>query len=98
MPMQSDRLPADVTADDDVATDDGARVCLFSSGRRLGCAAREADDPSGDEQLVTILDRFHDTVFSPRVELTQSDLNSLDGRPQRIGADAAIKGMLGDGP
>jgi hypothetical protein len=41
------------------------------------------------------LEAFHVAAFSPKVSLTQSDLKSLDGSPVRVGADQAMKKLLG---
>ena len=52
---------------------------------------KEADD----DPLAASIDRFHDQVFAPRIELTQSDINSLDGRAVRGDAKGAIDALLG---
>lgn len=78
--------------------EDGLEVCLYSAhGSRLHCAqvtAKEADRADGDDALAyAACDAWHDHVLSPKVELTQSDLNSLDGRPQRVSAQEALKSL-----
>jgi hypothetical protein len=66
----------------------GADVCLLDEhGSQLACASGEDADHA--------LDAFHLAAFAPKVSLTQSDLKSLDGSPVRIGADKALKGLLG---
>ena len=63
-------------------------ICLRDdAGAQLTCA-------SGADATAA-LDAFHDAAFSPKVSLTQSDLRSLDGSPVRVGADEALKAVLG---
>ena len=50
---------------------------------------KQVFDPVGDS-----LDAFHVEAFSPKVTLTQSDLNSLDGSPVRVGADEVVKKVM----
>lgn len=69
---------------------DGKKVeiCLRDDlGTQLACANAEG--------ATAALDAFHDAAFSPRISLTQSDLRSLDGSPVRVGADTALKNLLG---
>ncbi|MFZ5443074.1 MAG: tetratricopeptide repeat protein [Myxococcota bacterium] len=64
-------------------------VCLLdSNGGQLACASGEGASKA--------LDAFHAAAFAPKVSLTQSDLKSLDGSPVRVGADQALKGLLGN--
>jgi tetratricopeptide (TPR) repeat protein len=60
---------------------DGARICLFGrTGAAWGCgeAETERDETAvGYEQR--IVDAFHAEIFSPRVDLSRIDINSLDG-------------------
>lgn len=63
-------------------------LCLLDDNRsQLACASGEGADKA--------LEAFHVAAFSPRVSLTQSDLKSLDGSPVRVGADQAMKKLLG---
>lgn len=63
-------------------------ICLRDElGTQLACATAEG--------ATAALDAFHDAAFSPRISLTQSDLRSLDGSPVRVGADTALKNLLG---
>jgi tetratricopeptide (TPR) repeat protein len=60
---------------------DGARVCLFGrTGAVWGCSEVELDE---DETVASVarrvLDSFHDVIFSPRIDLSRIDINSLDG-------------------
>lgn len=81
---------------------EGINVCLNSArGTRIHCAEVKASEanPSVDGLNALALaacDAFHDKVLSPRVELTQIDINSLDGRPQRVSASEALKGLVGE--
>lgn len=54
-------------------------------------------DPAEREEQTVLLaaDRFHDKVFAPKVELTQADINSLDGSAVRADADHVLKDILG---
>jgi tetratricopeptide (TPR) repeat protein len=63
-------------------------ACLLDdNGAQLACAS--GDDPD------KAIEAFNGAAFSPKVSLTQSDLRSLDGSPVRVGADKALKGLLG---
>jgi tetratricopeptide (TPR) repeat protein len=63
-------------------------VCLLDQNdAQLACASGEGASKA--------LDAFHAAAFAPKVSLTQSDLKSLDGSPVRVGADQALKGLLG---
>ena len=77
--------------------DDGTapRICL--EGQKLYGCTRSAspDEEADDDPLAASIDRFHDQVFAPRIELTQSDINSLDGRAVRGDAKGAIDALLG---
>ena len=48
-----------------------------------------------EERVAEALDAFHREVFSPRVDLTQWDINSLDGSAVRGDADDVLRGVLG---
>ncbi|MFO0595346.1 MAG: hypothetical protein U0228_08580 [Myxococcaceae bacterium] len=66
----------------------GADLCLLDdSGSQLACAGGDDADKA--------LGAFAAAAFSPRISLTQSDLRSLDGSPVRVGADQALKKLLG---
>ncbi|PJB44801.1 MAG: hypothetical protein CO108_08235 [Deltaproteobacteria bacterium CG_4_9_14_3_um_filter_63_12] len=92
--------------------DDKVSTCLLSAkGFNYGCSewSREAidkaaadddeDELDDDERWARGADAFHDTVFAPKVELTQADINTLDGRPSRVGAEEAVDKLLeGVGP
>ena len=85
------------------------RLCLEArGGRRLACTvasprghkkdseARAFKEARTDEQRAALaLDRFHIKVFAPRIDLTQRDINSLDGSAVRGDADEVLRGVLG---
>jgi tetratricopeptide (TPR) repeat protein len=63
-------------------------LCLRDdSGSQIACA-------TGDKATAA-LDAFHNAAFTPKLSLTESDLRSLDGSPVRVGADEALKKVLG---
>ena len=77
--------------------DDGVRLRVCLEGQKLyGCNRRRPPESETEsDPLAGTVDRFHDQVFSPRIELTQSDINSLDGRAVRGDAKGAIDALLG---
>ncbi len=79
------RIEADAT---------GGEVCLLgSSGSVLGCGetrARQQDSP--EDLAARLTDAFHRGAFAPRVDLSVSDVNSLDGS-NTVGRDA-LDGVL----
>lgn len=60
---------------------DGGRICLFGrTGAAWGCsAAAPEEDETADSYAQRIVDSFHAAIFSPRVDLSRIDINSLDG-------------------
>jgi len=60
---------------------DGARICLFGrTGTSWGCSEAELEeDETGESYAQRVVDSFHDVIFSPRVDLSRIDINSLDG-------------------
>ncbi len=77
-----------------------AQACLFDPrGSRLACAAaspRAGED--SDAFTRRLVEELHTAAFAPRLDLTQSDLRSLDGSPTAAGGRASEKilGVLGD--
>jgi tetratricopeptide (TPR) repeat protein len=74
-------------------------LCLTSSdGFKFGCRETRFEEgqtlPEGASKAGLALNAFVDEVFSPRVELTSTDIHSLDGSPVRQSADEALKGLL----
>jgi len=83
----------------------GRRVaCADPRAKRQKARARRGGrhsathDPSApttrEERVLEALDMFHRDVFSPRVDLTQWDINSLDGSAIKGDADDVLKGVL----
>lgn len=93
----SPRLDLDPAGPFEITITDGGEhitLCLLAAKRM--CATLEGDDlEAADDAIAEAIDRWHDEVFSPRIELTQSDINSLDGRAVRQGARDALDGLLG---
>ena len=60
---------------------DGAQICLFGrTGAAWGCSEAELEeDETGDSYAQRIVNSFHEEIFSPRVDLSRIDINSLDG-------------------
>ncbi len=70
------------------------RICLLGKdGFRYDCTDKtfEIEIPEMAEKAI---DGFEAQLFSPKVELTSSDINSLDGSPVRQSADKALKELL----
>jgi len=88
----SDEAPFKV----DVAFRDAElEICLFArDGFRFDCATQKVDK-AGDEDVTAACDAFHAALFSPKVELTSSDINSLDGSTVRVNAEQVLDGILG---
>lgn len=80
---------------------DVVRVCLSASdGFRFNCSETSATDekklaPFGGDVARAVAHDFHRTVLAPKVELTSSDINSLDGSPVRVNADRVLEGLVG---
>lgn len=74
------------------------QLCLLGvGGSQYAChvATEGLTGEDAEAGMVKALDAFHDAAFSPKLELTQTDINSLDGRAVRQSASDAIKGLLG---
>lgn len=73
------------------------RICLEGSGgRRYACSEKELPKQTEEAEKVALaIDAFHERVFSPKVDLTQRDINSLDGSAVRGDADLLLEGVLG---
>jgi tetratricopeptide (TPR) repeat protein len=73
------------------------------NGVQYVCVDPWAIDPEKSEEIPSdeaarrafAIERFSNELFSPRIELTQKDINSLDGRPTRAGAAEAVQEILG---
>jgi tetratricopeptide (TPR) repeat protein len=59
----------------------GSRICLFGrTGTAWGCSEENLEeDDTGQSYAQRVVDSFHQTIFSPRVDLSRIDINSLDG-------------------
>ncbi|MEM9192211.1 MAG: tetratricopeptide repeat protein [Myxococcota bacterium] len=59
----------------------GGQLCLeTNSGSVLSCTeVAPKPDESPDEMVRAAVDAFHEETFAPRVDLSQADINSLDG-------------------
>jgi tetratricopeptide (TPR) repeat protein len=59
----------------------GSRICLFGrTGTAWGCSKEHVEEgDTGESYAQRVVDSFHRTVFSPRVDLSRIDINSLDG-------------------
>jgi tetratricopeptide (TPR) repeat protein len=60
---------------------EASRICLFGrTGTAWGCSEADfEDDDTGRSYTQRVVDSFHETIFSPRVDLSRIDINSLDG-------------------
>jgi len=60
---------------------DEGRICLFGrTGAAWGCSeVALEEDETGASYAQRVVDSFHDAIFSPRVDLSRIDINSLDG-------------------
>lgn len=60
---------------------DGGRICLHGrTGVSWGCSEADfEEDETGRSHMQRIVDSFHEEIFSPRVDLSRIDINSLDG-------------------
>lgn len=60
---------------------DGGRICLLGrTGAAWGCGEAEpVEDETARSYRQRIVDAFHEEIFSPRVDLSRIDINSLDG-------------------
>ncbi|MGB5809798.1 MAG: tetratricopeptide repeat protein [Polyangiales bacterium] len=59
----------------------GGQACLFGrTGTSWGCSASDfEEDETGRSYVQRAVDSFHEVLFSPRVDLSRIDINSLDG-------------------
>ncbi len=74
--------------------DADASLCLATKdGFQFQCSDTELDE-AGDDDVEAAADAFHNAAFSPQVELTQGDINSLDGSTVRVNADRLLEGLI----
>jgi tetratricopeptide (TPR) repeat protein len=66
-----------------ITTGAGIRACLNRRHNALhGCAeVQREEDEEDDDFIVRASSAFHDLVMSPKLDLSQSDVRSLDGSP-----------------
>ncbi len=59
----------------------GGQACLFGrTGTSWGCSEVELEEnETGATYRQRVVDSFHQAIFSPRVDLSRIDINSLDG-------------------
>ncbi|MEY4578236.1 MAG: hypothetical protein RL701_2939, partial [Pseudomonadota bacterium] len=71
----------------------GSACLVGSDGSDIGCgkaSAKAGDD--ADALVAKLVDDFHDKLFAPRIDLGQSDINSLDGT--NLVRDDALKTLF----
>ncbi|MBK6849817.1 MAG: hypothetical protein IPG96_20545 [Proteobacteria bacterium] len=73
-------------------------VCLLAPrGRRIDCVQGRAPRDASDEAALTaLIDTFHRQAFAPKIDLTQQDINSLDGSACRGRAEDVLDQALGN--
>lgn len=63
----------------------GGRVCLLGGAERVfGCGEASVTNDADSVQTLAqrLVDAFHTDVFAPRVDMSQAEINSLDGSSQ----------------
>lgn len=75
------------------------QLCLSTTmGQRLACSSIDPKEYGGDSEkmpyLAEIMNNFYHQAFAPKVDMSQQDLNSLDGSPVQISADQALEKLL----
>ena len=60
---------------------DGSQICLFGrTGTSWGCSEVDLEEDETDRSYEQrVIDSFHAAIFSPRIDLSRIDINSLDG-------------------
>jgi tetratricopeptide (TPR) repeat protein len=77
------------------------RICLNGpQGRRYACSVTEGVKtlkklPDDAARVAQVIDDFHQKAFAPLIDLTQQDINSLDGSAVRGSADQLLEDVLG---
>ena len=75
-------------------TEEGQAVFICLTGaKRYGCTTLRSD--ASLEERFEALDDFHRKVFAPGIELTQSDMSTLDGRAVEGDAASVIDDLIG---
>ena len=60
---------------------EGGEICLFGrTGAAWGCGKADPEnEDTGLSYAQRIVNAFHAEIFSPRIDLSRIDINSLDG-------------------
>jgi hypothetical protein len=56
---------------------------------------RSSASADSERAMIAVIDAFHEQVFAPKIDLTQQDINSLDGSAVRGRADDVLEQVLG---
>ena len=73
---------------------EGQRVSMCLTGvKRYGCKSLRLGTKAQDQY--NVIDDFHRKVFAPGIELTQSDMSTLDGRAVEGDAESVIEDLIG---
>jgi tetratricopeptide (TPR) repeat protein len=76
---------------------EGLRMCLYRQRDALhGCAQAKKFPESQEETVAQASRSFHEMLMSPKLDLTQSDIRSLDGSPTTGRARRDIDTLLND--
>ncbi|MFH1131144.1 MAG: hypothetical protein V1754_07400 [Pseudomonadota bacterium] len=82
-----------------VRKDNYMQTCLSGiRGHQYACtltALNGSTKLSPDELTAKIIDEFCEQVFAPKIDLTQQDINSLDGSAVRGHVDTVLREVLG---
>ncbi|MBV71863.1 MAG: hypothetical protein CMH52_11080 [Myxococcales bacterium] len=75
--------------------DQNIEICIEGT-KKYGCGKLDLTTLEDDDNPISAaIDAFHDDAFSPKIEMTQSDISSLDGRAIRSDAKQAIDSLIG---
>lgn len=76
---------------------EGLRMCLYRQRDALhGCAQSKKAEEGQEETVAQASRSFHEMLMSPKLDLTQSDIRSLDGSPTTGRARRDIDTLLND--
>ena len=80
-------------------SEEAVKLCLRkSSGLQYACSSLDRSSGGSEDDVIgEAIDAFLDRAFSPKVDLTQADINTLDGSTIRIDAQDALRAVLGEG-
>ena len=70
---------------------EGVELCLQGT-KRFGC--KTYTPAATDQTLAEVIDAFVRQVFAPPIELSQSDMSTLDGRAVQGDAQSVINDLL----